>query len=101
MGSGGRGYTVTDASDGEEALRSARRSSPALILLDYGLPLLDGAGVADGLRTAGLSSIPIVLLTADERMAEKATRVGARASMPKPLDIDELLRIVADLMPAP
>lgn len=92
------GYIVTLAADGAEGLRCVDEVRPALILLDYGLPVLDGAGFADGLRDSGRDDIPIVLVTADERAEEKATRVRARAVLPKPLVLDELLRVVAQLV---
>jgi CheY-like chemotaxis protein len=92
------GYAVTIAGDGVEGLRCVEAERPAVILLDYGLPVLDGAGVADGLRERGRDDIPIVLVTADDRVDEKAGRVGARAVLRKPLDLEELLRVVAGLV---
>ena len=92
------GYEVTVAADGEEALRSVEAGRPRLILLDYGLPLLDGAAVSDRLRERGFGDIPIVLMTADERVSHKAERVGARAALPKPLDVDQLLTVVRSLI---
>lgn len=92
------GYAVTLAADGAEGLRCVDEVRPALILLDYGLPILDGAGFVDGLRDRGRDDIPIVLVTADDRAEEKAARVRARAVLAKPLQLDDLLRIVAELV---
>ncbi len=95
------GYSVAIAIDGEEALRHVERSRPTLIVLDYGLPVMDGAQVADRLRERGFTDIPILMVTADERTAQKAERVGARAALPKPLDLDELLKVVNGLIGRP
>ena len=46
----GEGLRVAEAADGEEAVRSARERRPAVVLLDMGLPVLDGAAVADRIR---------------------------------------------------
>ena len=95
------GYSVALAANGEEALRSVEGGRPTLILLDYGLPFLDGAGVSDQLRQRGFGDIPIVLMTADERISQKAERVSAHAALAKPLDLDHLLTVVRDLIGQP
>lgn len=92
------GYAVTLASNGAEGLQSVDQARPALIVLDYGLPVVDGAGFADGLRERGCGDIPIVLVTADGRATQKSGRVGARVVLQKPLDLVELLRVVAGLI---
>ena len=56
------GFEVTAVGDGESALASARGSRPDLVVLDLGLPGMDGLDVARELRRA--STIPIVMLTA-------------------------------------
>jgi len=56
------GYDVVLASTGEEALTEAAASAPDLVLLDLGLPGLDGVDVIRGLR--GWTSIPIIVLSA-------------------------------------
>ncbi len=92
------GYAVSLAADGAEGLRSVDAVRPALIILDYGLPVLDGAAFADGLRDRGFHGIPIVVVTADQNAKEKAQRTGARVALQKPLDLDELLQVVAGLV---
>ena len=60
-----RGYAVEEASDGEEALRMIERAQPDLLLLDIGMPLLDGFGVVRKIReNPRLASLPVVAVTA-------------------------------------
>ena len=60
-----RGHTVAEACDGEEALRIIEQTQPDLVLLDIGLPLLDGFGVIRQIReNPRFASMPVVALTA-------------------------------------
>ena len=95
------GWTVQTAADGRQALEQATRSRPSLVVLDMGLPLVDGTGVASGLRAAYGAAIPIVVVTADGRAAEKADRVGARAHLAKPFEIEALCDVVRTALAAP
>jgi len=84
--------------DGQQALDWLDTARPALVLLDMGLPLVDGDGVAAGLRARYGEGVPIVVLTADGRAPEKARRVGAADVLRKPFDIEELVARVARLL---
>lgn len=88
------GLPVDIAADGHEALERVATRRPALVLLDMGLPSVDGYGVASGLRERHGPSIPIVVITADGRAAFKARRVGAVDYVVKPFDIDDLISTV-------
>lgn len=88
------GFVVETAADGQEALERATSARPALVVLDMRLPLVDGAAFADGLRRAFTAPPPIVLITADDRPAEKALRVGAFAHLGKPFDLEDLVATV-------
>jgi CheY-like chemotaxis protein len=88
------GMTVEPAANGRVALELAARERPALVVLDMALPVMNGDGVADGLRQMYGQQVPILLTTADGRAAEKAVRVGAYAYLQKPFDIDMLLQEV-------
>jgi DNA-binding response OmpR family regulator len=88
------GFVVETASDGQQALERATSARPALVVLDMRLPLVDGAAVADGLRSSLKVPPPIVLITADDRPAEKARRVGAYAYLEKPFELDDLVATV-------
>lgn len=88
------GFVVETAADGQRGLERAMCSRPALVVLDMRLPLVDGTAVADGLRSAFSMPPPIVLITADDRPAEKARHVGAYAYLQKPFEIDDLVATV-------
>ena len=100
-----REYDVDLAESGEEALRLAAAHHPDLILLDLGLPGIDGIDVVRGLR--GWSSVPIVILSVREAEADKVAALDAGADdyVTKPFGMDELLaRLRASLrrnQPAP
>ncbi len=84
------GYGVVAAADGQAALREARRAGPALIVLDVGLPELDGLEVCRRLRAA--SAVPILFLTArdDEIDRVLGLELGADDYMTKPFSPREL-----------
>jgi two-component system, OmpR family, KDP operon response regulator KdpE len=86
-----RGYDVDVADTGEEALRLAARHHPDAVILDLGLPALDGMDVVRGLR--GWTSVPIVVLSARGSEAAKveALDLGADDYVTKPFGMDELL----------
>ena len=84
------GYEVITAADGTEALRLAATQSPNVIVLDLGLPDMDGKDVIRELRS--WSTVPIVVLSARDREAEKiaALDLGADDYINKPFGIGEL-----------
>jgi two-component system, OmpR family, KDP operon response regulator KdpE len=86
-----RGYQVTTASDGTTALASASRTPPDLIVLDLGLPDLDGVAVVEGLR--GWCAAPIIILSARHTEPAKVAALDAGADdyVTKPFGMDELL----------
>ena len=85
------GFAVVSASDGKSALAAARASRPDLIVLDLGLPELDGLDVARALRRD--SSIPIVMLTGRGDEADKIAglEIGADDYVTKPFSPKELV----------
>jgi two-component system KDP operon response regulator KdpE len=86
-----RGYEVDAAETGEQALDLAARHHPDVVLLDLGLPGIDGLEVIDGLR--GWTNVPIVVLSARgaERDKVAALDAGADDYVAKPFGMDELL----------
>jgi two-component system, OmpR family, response regulator len=88
------GLSVETAADGRQALAQASRCRPRLVILDMGLPLLDGARVAAELRTLYGDGLPLLVISADGHVVEKARRVGARAHLAKPFELDELTATV-------
>jgi two-component system, OmpR family, KDP operon response regulator KdpE len=99
------GYDVTLAATGEEALTEATANLPDLVLLDLGLPSVDGVDVIRGLRV--WTSIPIIVLSARHGDANKVAALDAGADdyVTKPFSVNELLaRLRASLRrhhPAP
>jgi two-component system KDP operon response regulator KdpE len=86
-----RHYDVDTAPDGASALYAAARQHPDLVVLDLGLPDMDGTEVIRGLR--GWTVIPIIVLSgrADSRDKVDALDAGADDYITKPFAIDELL----------
>ena len=86
-----RGYEVHQASTGEEALRLVASVHPDAIVLDLGLPGIDGLEVIRGIR--GWSTVPIVVLSVRDAEADKVSALDAGADdyVTKPFGMDELL----------
>jgi two-component system KDP operon response regulator KdpE len=86
-----RGYDVVVARTGEEGLDRAAHRHPDVVLLDLGLPGIDGLEVIRGIR--GWSSVPIIVLSARHQSVSKvdALDAGADDYMTKPFGMDELL----------
>ena len=96
------GYTVETAADGEEALLAASRNPPQLVVLDLGLPDMDGAAVLRELRR--WSTAPVLVLSARHGSSDKvdALDAGADDYITKPFGLEELLaRLRALLRRAP
>jgi DNA-binding response OmpR family regulator len=85
------GFDVDTAADGLQALDIGLARRPDIVLLDLTLPGLDGYRVAQGLRAAHGTGLPILAMTADGRAEFKAAQAGAYAFMRKPFELDELL----------
>jgi len=86
-----RGYEVDLAPDGERALDVAARHHPDVVVLDLGLPGIDGVDVIRGLR--GWSQVPIVVLSVRDAEGDKVAALDAGADdyVTKPFGMDELL----------
>ena len=89
------GYGVLSAADGAEAMRYLREDGPDLVLLDLGLPKMDGWDFA---RFKGgdpnTASVPIVILSGADDLERHAREIGAAAWLRKPVDVDRLLSTV-------
>ena len=85
------GYQIEAATNGEEALRKAADHRPDAVILDLGLPGIDGIDVIRGLR--GWSNVPIIVLSVREAEREKiaALDAGADDYVTKPFGMGELL----------
>ena len=87
----GAGFSVTTAADGEAAVALARARPPDLVVLDLGLPGVDGLDVARELRRA--SPVPIIMLTARREETDRVLglELGADDYMVKPFSPRELV----------
>jgi len=85
------GFTVQEARDAEEGIRSATLKPPDLIILDLGLPDRDGSSIVEQLRS--WSNTPIIVLTVRPREREKVRllELGADDYVVKPFGIGELI----------
>lgn len=85
------GWEVVTAADGRSALDAAAREHPDVVVLDLGLPDLDGTEVIAGLR--GWTSVPIVVLSARQHGEDKveALDLGADDYVTKPFAMNELM----------
>ena len=91
------GYDVATAANGQEALDQLRSGPglPSLILLDLMMPVMDGWQFRDEQKQdPALSAIPVVVVSADGRVDEKASALGAAAYLRKPVEIEDLLATV-------
>lgn len=93
----GAGYDVNEARNGRECLALARDLKPDLILVDLSMPVLDGWGVFEELKSdPQTGTIPVITVTANASLERKrALQTGFSAYVSKPFSIDELLQTVA------
>jgi two-component system KDP operon response regulator KdpE len=86
-----QGFQVSEAADGRSALGEIERSHPDLVILDLGLPDMDGAEVIRTLRDGG-NAVPILVLSsrADEKGKVEALDLGADDYVTKPFGTAEL-----------
>ena len=89
-----RGYAIIEAVDGVSGLEMVRELKPPLILLDIGLPKMDGIEVVSRIKAdANLSHIPVIALTASAMRGdrEKFLAAGCDDYLSKPIQVLELL----------
>ena len=94
-------FEVTEAADGEEALKTAISKSPELIIMDVQLPKMNGMEVTGKLREMPeFNDVPIIAVTAYAMKVdkEKALESGCNAYLSKPINIQELRSMVAEML---
>lgn len=96
------GHHVTVAEDGEVGIRRAEQDCPDLILMDLGLPVVDGWTATERLKAmSSTAHIPIIALTArvmpEDR--DRAYAAGCDAFETKPVDFNRLLTRITSLLP--
>src|SRR5215218_468155 len=91
------GFDVIEATTGAEALVRTEQHNPRVILMDLGMPVMDGLEATRRLkedpRTAG---VPVVMVTAyaSDQHRRAAEQAGCAAFLTKPADLDELLAVL-------
>ena len=96
-----KGYEVTVAVDGEQGVALAQSETPALILMDLSLPVLDGWEATRQLKAAPATrSIPIIALTAHAMSGdrERAIEAGCDDFDTKPIELGRLLEKIEALL---
>jgi CheY-like chemotaxis protein len=96
------GLDVHEVSDGQEALGNLRDSRYGLVLTDLDMPKLDGfALLAEMKRSANLATVPVIVASSrdDSKTRERVLDLGARALLSKPVDPQELIRVIGPLLP--
>jgi DNA-binding response OmpR family regulator len=90
------GCAVVGAADGSEGVGIFDRETPDLVVLDLGLPGLDGWEVLRHIRSAG--AVPVVIVTSDVGSHDRGLNEGANAFVTKPFDNEQLLAQVGSLL---
>ena len=92
------GYQVDTAADGEEGLNLLRDNKPALVILDWMLPGMDGLEVCRRIRDLG--NQPVLMLTAKDTLEDRVQGLDAGADdyLVKPFELDELLARIRALL---
>jgi CheY-like chemotaxis protein len=97
-----RGYEVLEACDGQEALQMVEQAQPDILLLDIGMPVLDGFGVIRKIReNPSLATMPVLAVTAYAMQGdrERIMKSGFNGYLSKPVDArslaEELRRLLS------
>jgi len=88
-----RGYNVMEASDGQEALRMIAENHPEILLLDIGMPVLDGFAVMRKIRQDhGLATMMVLAITAYAMQGDRENilNAGFDGYLPKPVNARDL-----------
>ena len=96
-----RGYEVIIAIDGEQGVAMATSESPALILMDMSLPVLDGWEATRAIKASPATrAIPVIALTAHAMAGDRDKALGAGADDfdTKPIDLERLLGKIGALL---
>jgi CheY-like chemotaxis protein len=94
------GYTVSVATNGQQALEQLRTDPPQVILMDIMMPVLDGVEACRQVKANPVTAaIPVVLMSARTNLTRQSQeRASADALVAKPFDIDHLLNTIHDLV---
>jgi CheY-like chemotaxis protein len=92
------GYVVREARDGAQALAVLDHWRPDLIILDQMMPGMDGSAFrAEQRKRQDVADVPVIVVSAADRMLQQAEASGVAATLPKPFDLDTLLDTISQL----
>jgi len=91
-----RGYRVSTASDGHDALTQFALARPDLVITDLSMPGLNGYQLCRLIR--GISSVPVLIMSAQKGVEEKAYEMEADAFVSKPFDMEALWAEIDELL---
>ncbi len=97
-----RGFRVIEATDGEQGVEAATRERPDIIIMDIGLPVMDGIEATRRIRADNsMRDVLIVALTAhhETEYRAQALAAGGDAYLTKPVDFDWLIDLLGRLLP--
>ncbi|MFQ6029201.1 MAG: response regulator transcription factor, partial [Dehalococcoidia bacterium] len=97
----GEGYEVIAVENGDDALKALEEDQPDIVLLDIGMPKLDGFTICQRIRS--ISQVPIVIVTGRDSSADKVwgLKAGADDYITKPFDTDEFFARLAAVLRRP
>jgi CheY-like chemotaxis protein len=94
------GYTTRSALNGQLALTEVAAAMPAMIVLDMLMPVMNGWQFAQEFRARYGRSVPIVVATAAEHARSRTETLDVSDVLPKPFEVNELLRLIALHLPS-
>jgi CheY-like chemotaxis protein len=95
-------YTILQAVDGEDGVRVAEQQKPDLILMDLGMPVMDGWEATRKIKANdALKHIPIIAVTSHAMVGDEidARKAGCDDYLSKPVDDEELLKKIKKFLP--
>ncbi len=98
------GYRVLEAGDGGEGIRLAQEDTPDLIVMDLGLPEMDGWAATEALKSdAATGHIPVVAITVhvQDEYRERAGRAGCASFLDKPCNPTRLMQEITRILDGP
>ena len=96
------GYNVRHAANGREGLeRMAEGLRPDLVITDYMMPILDGAGMLEAMRDTQARDVPFIVMSSMPEANIRDRVTGYAAFLRKPFQLDALVRLVARILDVP
>ena len=96
------GYSVSRASNGQEALDVLEVELPGVILLDLMMPVMNGWALCQEIKSRDdLRDIPVILMSADRRLDRKVQEAQADDHLRKPFDLTTLYEVIGRYLPPP